>query len=264
MRYTFQPNEGYSDLLKLVSNKDYFVWTSNVDGLFFRSGFDETRIYTPQGDWKWIQCLRPCSSKSFWNSKEIVDKTLPHIKDTHIINDKFLPSCPYCGSDVFGNVRGGDWFLHEPYLEAQERLIAWLEEIVRQKKTLVILEIGAGFNTPVVTRFPMEVIASQLSKELPTSLIRLNPTHPMIPEELTHRSGSRVCSLDRPIGISLKMGWEGLPLLLGGETSVNEERGADLEQRYREELERSPPLTSRHNSHLQRNIDWKFFLYQLR
>jgi NAD-dependent SIR2 family protein deacetylase len=40
---------------------DYFVVTSNVDGMFNRNGFDENKIYTPQGDFQYMQCAKPCS-----------------------------------------------------------------------------------------------------------------------------------------------------------------------------------------------------------
>lgn len=35
----------YKDILKLVENKEYFVITTNVDEQFYKSGFDENRIF---------------------------------------------------------------------------------------------------------------------------------------------------------------------------------------------------------------------------
>lgn len=35
----------YEDILKLVENKEYFVITTNVDEQFYKSGFDENRIF---------------------------------------------------------------------------------------------------------------------------------------------------------------------------------------------------------------------------
>ena len=72
-----------------------------------------------------------------------------------------FPRCPYCNSLLMGNVRGGAWFLHTPYDEQSRQAEAWVESILQDSsKRLVVLEIGAGFNTPTVTRFPMESISA--------------------------------------------------------------------------------------------------------
>jgi len=57
-----------------------------------------------------------------------------------------------------GNVRGGEWFVHDHYNPSQDKLIQWLRETETKGLRLAIIEIGAGHNTPVVTRYPMESI----------------------------------------------------------------------------------------------------------
>jgi O-acetyl-ADP-ribose deacetylase (regulator of RNase III) len=47
MRYNFPPTDGYNTLKQLADTfapSDVFVWTSNVDGCFERSGFDPSRV----------------------------------------------------------------------------------------------------------------------------------------------------------------------------------------------------------------------------
>ncbi|MFK7804428.1 MAG: hypothetical protein AB8G95_22525 [Anaerolineae bacterium] len=54
-------------------------------------------------------------------------------------------------------------------------------------KKLVLLEMGAGYNTPVVIRMPMESIAKQAAN---ASLIRVNWEYAQVPHEIQHKSVS--------------------------------------------------------------------------
>jgi len=180
MRYKYPPHHAYNTLLKLCKGKDYFVLTSNVDGCFERSGFDKDRIYTPQGDWKFLQCLEPCSREVF-DSLPIIEKLLPSIKNCEITDPSQIPHCPKCGGTLFGNVRGGDWYIHDPYTPAQNRLLAWVTHLQAQGKRLTVLEIGAGWNTPIVTRWPMEAIVRDTPH---ATLVRVNPAHPGCPYDI--------------------------------------------------------------------------------
>lgn len=50
-RYCDPPGPVYSDLLRSVKDKDYFVLTTNVDHCFQRAGFDKRRLFYTQGDY---------------------------------------------------------------------------------------------------------------------------------------------------------------------------------------------------------------------
>ena len=54
-RYMDAPKPVYDDLLKLVSDKDYFVITTNVDHCFQKAGFDKKRLFYTQGDYGLFQ-----------------------------------------------------------------------------------------------------------------------------------------------------------------------------------------------------------------
>lgn len=107
MRWAFTPNEGYSVLRKLVEEKDHFILTSNVDACFERSGFDPSRIYTPQGEWTYTQCKNACHHDSVYQSKPMLNNILPAIIGDGLIPQELVPKCPRCGGDMFGNVRAG-------------------------------------------------------------------------------------------------------------------------------------------------------------
>eukprot|EP00759_Apiculatamorpha_spiralis_P002935 PhF_6_TR11304/c0_g1_i1/m.18247 len=207
MRFVFPANEGYEILKRIVRGKDAFVWTSNVDGCFVRAGFEQ--VYTPQGDYGYYQCVRKCSPNSVWPSGPLVESLLPHILPDGSLPEALAPKCPVCQGPVFGNVRGGNWFLHTPHLESQQKIRAWVQRILTEGKRLTILEIGAGFNTPVITRFPMEALTAEGTG---VRLVRINPTECEVPSILQNAG--------KAIGIS--RGWDVLREIETAEPSATE------------------------------------------
>eukprot|EP00538_Stauroneis_constricta_P013053 CAMPEP_0119549498 /NCGR_PEP_ID=MMETSP1352-20130426/3176_1 /TAXON_ID=265584 /ORGANISM="Stauroneis constricta, Strain CCMP1120" /LENGTH=617 /DNA_ID=CAMNT_0007595061 /DNA_START=220 /DNA_END=2073 /DNA_ORIENTATION=+ len=176
MRWKFPINQGYKALRDLVGDKDYFVLTSNVEAMFERSGFDKERIYTPQGEWTYYQCANACQKDSVFESRPLLDKLLPKIKDGNMPN-KCIPTCPRCRGPVFPNVRSSRSFLHERYDEQNEKLRSWMAAQIGEGRRVVAIEVGAGFNTPMVTRMPTESFVAESGG----ALIRINPTDVEIP-----------------------------------------------------------------------------------
>ena len=179
----------YSRLKRLVSGKEYTVLTSNADNLFLQSGFDEDRICTRQGSYARFQCLRPCSPTSYFPVDDWVARAIPHLdlKDPRVpaaLADELIPACQNCGGEVFLNVRGGDWFLDTPHEAAEERYAEAVERMVesaREKGGIVlVLELGAGFNTPTVIRLPTE----RLARFPEVRVVRVNPNAPEFEDEL--------------------------------------------------------------------------------
>ncbi len=174
----------YQRLLGLMKDKNYFVHTSNVDGMFEKNGFEKDRIFTPQGDYARMQCQTPCTTTT-WVSRPILERILPEIdpETQEVVNTEVLPRCPNCGGDVMLNVRGGDWFVGEPYVDQAEKLRKWIESTYA--KRLLVIEIGAGFNTPMVIRWPDEHI---VLKHPNANLIRIDLTDPSVPNEILNKS----------------------------------------------------------------------------
>lgn len=186
VRFQASPHPVYARLLDLVREKEYFVITSNVDGLFTKNGFAEDRLFTPQGDYALMQCQTPCSS-AVWPSWPVIERILPKIDPAtqKVTDSSVLPRCPNCGEDVIMNVRGGHWFIEDPYREQAERLEQWLDN--SHDRDLLALEIGAGFNTPSVIRWPMERIVHAHSR---AHFIRVNLQYPQVPREIAGQSVS--------------------------------------------------------------------------
>ena len=142
---TLVPHKGYFELLKNIKDKyDYFIATSNIDGYFKRSGFNENKIYEVHGSVNYLQCMdKHCNIINGVTSSV----NLPtYNKDTFIAN--WLPKCKHCNEmsrpnvSMFGDVE----FYGKPYEHQRRRLNEWFTNLKKNDKKLVILEIGCGIN----------------------------------------------------------------------------------------------------------------------
>ncbi|KZV94076.1 A1pp-domain-containing protein [Exidia glandulosa HHB12029] len=155
----------YTSLLSFVTARfgdDYFfIRTSNADGLFFANGFPEDRVSTPQGAYKYLQCMRNCRPDAFFPSAAFLAAALPHLDPvTQVLTDTSkIPRCTYCGSELFLCVRAGNWFNELPYAEGETRYRNFLKRVEQEGASLLVLELGVGMNTPSVLRWPNEDMA---------------------------------------------------------------------------------------------------------
>ncbi len=150
-RYTDAPKTVYSDLLRLVCDKDYFVITTNVDHQFQDAGFDKKRLFYTQGDYGLFQCSKPCCVKTYDNESS-VKEMLKRQRDMKIPTD-LIPKCPVCGAPMTMNLRADDTFVQdEGWYAASERY----SDFLRRHKNLKVLylELGVGGNTPVIIKYP--------------------------------------------------------------------------------------------------------------
>ena len=185
LRFTPPPRpEPYRQLLALTGKTDRFVITSNADDLFERSGFAKERIWTRQGSYSRFQCLAPCGDQT-WPTAPWVKQALPAVdpRSEELTDAALVPRCPRCGKAAMLNVRGGDWFVEAPYQPQGERFGRWLRGAAGGR--LLVLDVGSGFNTPVVIRWPAEEIAARHGDAF---LVRINRFHPEVPARLGERA----------------------------------------------------------------------------
>ncbi|KKD57869.1 hypothetical protein RN22_24125 [Grimontia sp. AD028] len=179
-------NPLYEALYDLVRDKDYFVMTSNVDGLFYKSGFSRERFYAPQGDYGKIQCTKPCSQE-VWDIKPFLDRMEPYFDPVEqvLTSEQGVPKCPNCGEDMFIHARVDGSFIDTVHEDERQALIQWLDN--NREKKVVVLDLGSGFNTPTVIRIPME----QITHAFPNaSLVRVNMDNASTPPELGFKATS--------------------------------------------------------------------------
>lgn len=189
-RYNAPVGKPYSDLLKAVSDKDYFVLTTNVDHRFQLAGFDKKRLFNTQGDYGLWQCSEPCCNETFDNENAV--RTMVKEQCNMKIPDELIPRCPHCGKPMAMNLRCDNSFVQdEGWHAAAERY----EEFIRKHRNLHILflELGVGFNTPGIIKYPF----MQMTAENPKAIYAcINMNEAYAPDEIADRA---IC-IDGDIG----------------------------------------------------------------
>ena len=139
------PHEGYYELLSNIQESyDYFICTSNIDGFFKKAGFQQERIYEVHGSVNYLQCMdKSCNTI---NGATPATNLPDYDEKTFVATS--LPKCTFCGKMSRPNVSmfGDTEFYEKPYQYQRKRLDDWLDNITKQNKKLVILEIGCGIN----------------------------------------------------------------------------------------------------------------------
>lgn len=172
----------YLELFDIVKEKEYFVLTTNVDHQFWKAGFDSDRIFATQGDYGKIQCERGCHPKTY-DAEELFRKMDASRKDC-LIPTELVTKCPVCGGRMAMHLRCDNNFVEdESWHKAADRYADFLEEC--KGKNVVLLELGVGFNTPIIIRFPFEKLVRENESY---SLIRLNMDEAVVPESFGNRA----------------------------------------------------------------------------
>ena len=165
----------YKALLRVVSGKDYFVFTTNVDAQFEKSGFDVDRIFACQGDYGLFQTESGRSTQLYPN-EQMVRRMMAATVDCRIPTD-LIPRDTETGERLVPNLRVDDHFVEDDHWYQQaERYRQFVEQ--HRDGRLVLLELGVGFNTPGIIRFPFEKMAATYPH---TALVRFNQqAEPMV------------------------------------------------------------------------------------
>lgn len=176
------PLKLYQELLELVKDKEHFVITTNADGQFEIAGFEKDKIFAVQGDYSLLQCENGCHNK-LYNNKEMVEDWLEFTEDCEIPED-LVPTCPVCGKDMEMNLRKDANFVQdENWYKQSKNYEDFLDRT--KNKNVVLLEIGVGFNTPGIIRFPFE---QMIYNNLKTTLIRINKDYPQAMLEIKNKT----------------------------------------------------------------------------
>lgn len=175
-RYDVGKTDVYQKLLKLVEDKEYFVLTTNVEHQFWINGFDDERIFATQGDYGFLQCEKGCHDKLYPNEDQVfewVEKT-----ENFRIPTDLVPKCPVCGGEMDLNLRKDSYFVEDAKWHHMNKNYSDFLNGIDGK--FVFLEIGVGFNTPGIIRYPFEQMTYNNDD---ATLIRLNLDYPQaIPE----------------------------------------------------------------------------------
>lgn len=183
----------YRKLYGMVKDKPHFVLTTNVDHQFWKAGFADETIFATQGDYGLIQCEKGCHDKTY----DAIDLFLQmdQARKDCLIPSYMVPKCPVCGGNMAMNLRCDQYFVED---EHWHKAAAWYGAFLKkyQKKNVVLLELGVGFNTPAIIRFPFENMMGEQKK---WNLIRLNLREAAVPDSF----GDRAVGIDQDIAKSV-------------------------------------------------------------
>ena len=157
--------EAYAVLWSLVRDKDYYVVTTVTDGAVYDTDFDSGRVVAPCGNIHWRQCSKACT-KDIWEEGEVPDDI-----------------CPHCKAPLTGNTVDAEIYIEEGYLPRWEAYKKWQTGTLNSR--LVILELGEGFKTPTVMRWPFEKIGFFNQKSV---FYRIHETFYQMPKEMGERA----------------------------------------------------------------------------
>lgn len=172
-RFLQGPTQLYQDLLQFVQDKEYFIITTNVESQFEKAEFPREKIFEVQGNYAYLQCAKACHDQRYYN-EPLVKKMVMETRDCRVPT-ALVPKCPVCGGPMDVNLRHNEFFVQDQgWYESQ----AWYEAFLKKTENsqIVYLELGVGFNTPGIIRFPFERMTYRNPN---ATLVRLNRDHPM-------------------------------------------------------------------------------------
>lgn len=173
----------YKDIYKLVKNKSYFVITTNVDNQFEKAGFDKNKIFATQGSYRKLQCSKACHNK-LYDNVELVNEMIEQTNRDLKIPSNLVPICPVCGQKMEVNLRKDVYFVQDDNWYKQNKAYENFIDSIKDTK-VVLLELGVGFNTPTIIRFPFEQMTLQNEN---WNLVRINRDNVMTGVEIDHKS----------------------------------------------------------------------------
>ena len=172
----------HKTFLSMLSGKKIFVLSTNADGQFVKAGLPEDQIFCTQGDYFHIQCRKGCHDKLY----DAVDmfRQMDQARRDCRIPTYMVPKCPVCGGAMDMNLRKDQHFVQDAaWYDAEQRFGDFLSEA--EKGRLVLLELGVGFNTPVIIKF---VFQDAVRKNKSANYVCVNLFQATAPEDIQDRS----------------------------------------------------------------------------
>ena len=108
---------------------------------------------------------------------------IKHMPNSFEIRTEDIPLCPQCGAPLIPYLRCDDKFVEGPSRNNFQEFKSFI--IQGHNKNIVFLELGVGYNTPVIIRYPFE----SLTNEFPHAhLIRINLTCAEVPKKISDKA----------------------------------------------------------------------------
>ncbi|MCD8020291.1 MAG: Sir2 silent information regulator family NAD-dependent deacetylase, partial [Clostridiales bacterium] len=141
-------------------------------------------------DYGLFQCSEPCHQKTYDNENAI--QQMIKQQQGMKIPSEMIPRCPVCGKPMTMNLRSDDTFVEdEGWHRASERYSLFLRR--HEGMQTLFLELGVGYNTPVIIKYPFWQMTAKNPKATYASI---NRGEALCPREIERQS---IC-MDADIG----------------------------------------------------------------
>lgn len=149
------------------------------------------KIRKGHADWRNFLCSTPAMDYVFQKDayEDQIDRAAENIRNADCViigagaGASTAAGIQY-GGNMAMNLRCDNYFVEdEAWHEAADRYAGFVEQ--NKDKKVVLLELGVGFNTPIIIRFPFEKMVRENSSY---SLIRLNMDEAVVPESFGERA----------------------------------------------------------------------------
>jgi NAD-dependent SIR2 family protein deacetylase len=116
--------------------------TTNTDALFHKAGFGKNKVFMVYDDYGKNQYTKGCHKILYDNEKLIKEMVL-------------IPKCPVCGGNMSVTFELILVFVED---DEWEKLNFNYHKFLNKIKgsNIVLIEIGVGYNTPAIIKFPFE------------------------------------------------------------------------------------------------------------
>lgn len=182
IRYESPALQPYKDLSGLMQGKDYFFVSTNCDGQLGKAGFPQDKIFAPQGEYRFFQCSKPCSD-DVYDNREMIEKMIENMPSPLEIRSEDIPVCPRCGRPLVPNLRCDSSFVEKPHIKNRKAYADFLENCTNRQT--LFLELGVGYNTPGIIRYPFEQFVRLHPK---SNLVRVNTEDAKVNSGLENQS----------------------------------------------------------------------------
>lgn len=187
--YDTEVGNGYKDLLRLIRNREYLIYTTNYDGQVQKTGFKQELITSLRGDCRQLICKQLCCDK-LYDSSDLLEAMIKSMKGNLEVSGNKVPRCPHCGGYLVPNLgeyntENVDKIINSEKMENNTAQISKIINIpletLSEDFKVVCLELGVGQSgaNPIKKRF------DQLINQYPNvKLIRMNKEIGEAPKEL--------------------------------------------------------------------------------
>lgn len=180
--YSQEQLEAYRLLYDIIRDRQHFIITTNGDGQFFKGNFDTAKIFAMQGSYGNFQTQHGSDGKVYDNRKMIEKMLEGFDPQTLTIREEDVPILDYTGELFCPNLRIDQYFVEKPYMLNKD---AYVDFVTADQEKILFLELGVGYNTPVIIRYPFEQMTYAYEN---ATLVRVNTTAPQVSPEIKDKA----------------------------------------------------------------------------